>query len=144
MIDLICCSIVKRCWCGFAALLLVFLSWVAPVQAANLDQVQKLLEERICVGCDLSGADFKEVDLRGVNLSRANLETADLQKANLAAANLREANLRKANLGGANLVATDFSGANLKDANIDKARYAELRLCHTIAPDGRTSNLNCS
>ncbi|MBD2091681.1 pentapeptide repeat-containing protein [Microcoleus sp. FACHB-1515] len=128
---------------GIAIVLLVFWVWIPPAQAANLDQMQKLLQERICVKCDLSGADLKDADLRGVNLNHANLQRANLEGANLAAANLRDADLRKANLTLANLVATDFSGANLKEANISKSRYAELRLCHTIEPNGKMADRNC-
>lgn len=125
------------------AAVLVLLWGMPPAQAANLDPVQKLLQERICVGCNLSGADLKDADLRGVNLTRANLQGANLEKANLAAANLRDADLRRANLTLANLVATDLSGANLKDANISKSHYAELRLCHTIEPNGKRVDRNC-
>jgi len=128
---------------AIAAFLLTLLCWVAPAHAANPEQVQKLLQERICVGCDLSSANLRNADLRGVNLTRANLRGADLRRANLAAASLRNADLRTANLTSAKLIATDFSGANLKNADITEARYNELRLCHTVEPNGKISNRDC-
>lgn len=143
MLNSIRCSIAKRFQSAIAAVLLILLFWMPPAQAANLEQVQKLLQARICVGCDLSGADLKSADLRGVNLNRANLQGANLEKANLAAANLRDADLRQANLTLSNLVAADLSGANLKDANLSNPRDTDLRLCHTIAPNGKTIDRNC-
>lgn len=128
---------------SIAAFLIALCCWIAPAQAANSQQVQKLLSDRICVSCDLSNADFKNADLRGVNLTRANLRGADLRRANLMAANLSKADLRAANLAGAKLLVTDFSGANLKDADLANAHYDQLRLCHTIEPNGKTSNRDC-
>jgi uncharacterized protein YjbI with pentapeptide repeats len=104
--------------------------------------VERLLETRSCVRCNLQGADLAAADLEDVNLEGANLEGANLQGAKLegaylVGANLNNATLTEADLGGvnftfatlqgavldrANLKAVNFQGANLQDASLQEAR----------------------
>jgi uncharacterized protein YjbI with pentapeptide repeats len=44
-----------------------------PGQAADADLIEKLVRDRSCVDCDLSGADLRRYDLAGVNLAGADL-----------------------------------------------------------------------
>jgi uncharacterized protein YjbI with pentapeptide repeats len=124
-------------------LFLIFFCWVLPAQAANPNPVTQLLESRSCVGCNLEKASLQDLDLRGVNLSKANLKRANLRGAQLAAVNLREANLQGADLTNADILMVDVTGANLKDAKFDGTSLEHLKICHTIAPNGKLSNRNC-
>lgn len=110
------------------AAVLTTISFSAPAEAQNLENIQQLLSTQQCSQCDLSGAglvmaslpgaQLKGADLTRANLSRANLAGADLRGANLAGASFNGANLTGANLTGANLTGTDLRGAYLVDANL--------------------------
>ncbi len=126
-----------------AALFLAIFCFVAPANAVNSDHVTQLLESRICIRCDLRGADLHQADLRGVNLTRADLSQSDLREANLAAANLLDANLRNANLEGADLLVTNLVGANLRHASLLQSQVDTARICNTIAPDGTKLDWDC-
>jgi uncharacterized protein YjbI with pentapeptide repeats len=67
----------------------------AFVYAAEPAAIQKLLQTKECVKCDLKEANLSKAYLRG-----ANLQGADLRGVNLEDANLEGANLKGANLGG--------------------------------------------
>jgi uncharacterized protein YjbI with pentapeptide repeats len=82
-------------------------------QKALQKSVQRLLETRECVGCDLSGAMLEEANLEGARLAGAMLEEAKLARARL----------RKADLSGANLGGADARGADLRGARVDGASF---------------------
>jgi uncharacterized protein YjbI with pentapeptide repeats len=112
---------------------LAMMAWVPlglvlmPIaQAANPDQVQRVLKTGQCPGCDLSGANLVDANLFGANLSNANLSGANLTGANLGSANLMDANLSgaklvKASLHRALLESTNFSNADLSNAYLRDA-----------------------
>lgn len=123
-----------------------FLAWfcfVLPAQAANPDHVAQLLEQRVCLMCDLSQAALANADLRGVNLAGSNLKEADLSGAQLWAVNLRETNLTGANLSKAVMLVVDLSGANLNGAKSDQLDLKGAKFCNTTLPDGKTSDRDC-
>lgn len=102
-------------------------------QAANPEQVQRVLKTGQCPGCDLSGANLAEANLFGANLVNANLSGANLSGANLGSANLTDtnlsaANLTKASLHRATLENTDLSKANLSNAYLRDAEIADINL----------------
>ena len=82
---------------------------IDSVQAADPDDIRRLLNTNSCPGCDLKFADLRGADLRGADLRGADLRGADLRDANLRGAELRDADLRDADLRG-------VRGANLMDA----------------------------
>lgn len=87
--------------------------------AENRAHLRRLLNDRVCEGCDLRQVDLRNEDLREVNLRGAKLTNADLRGADLTNADLRGANLANADLRGANLTNTDLRGANLTNARQD-------------------------
>ena len=106
-------------------------------------QIQRLLETKECIRCDLRGADLSNTDLtnanlEGANLSNANLNNANLEEAYLVSANLSQADLTAADLGAANLTLalltnsilkeSDLQGANLQKADLQKANLEEAYL----------------
>jgi uncharacterized protein YjbI with pentapeptide repeats len=94
----------------------------------------RLLNEKRCIGCNLSGQAFAKADLTGVELSQsklnntnfanANLKLAILRDVDLSDANLTQANLQQAAIYGAKLLGTNLIGANLSNA---KLIYANLK-----------------
>ncbi|MEI6830425.1 MAG: pentapeptide repeat-containing protein [Synechococcaceae cyanobacterium ELA445] len=120
----------------FALLVLVALATggAAPGQAADQNQLMRLLETRRCAGCRLQDADLvlsdlRDSDLRRSRLQRANLSGAKLDGANLSGADLSYtslvgASLRGADLRGAQLVGTDLREADLSDALLDEDALA--------------------
>lgn len=88
--------------------------------------IDKLLEKRRCVACDLAGADLRNQDLEEVDLERADFTGAQLEGTDLRAANLKgvqftDANLKNADLREADLYQADFSNANLTGAQLEGA-----------------------
>lgn len=65
--------------------------------------VQRLVEQKRCVGCDLRGVNLSGLDLNGTNLQGANLAGVNLTGAQLGNAILTDANLTQANLTDADL-----------------------------------------
>lgn len=118
-------------------------TFASPAPVASPNVVEQLLQKRICVGCDLRGADLHGKDLRGVNLTRSNLRDADLTEANMMGVNVQDADLRGVNMKGATVLGVNFMGANLKDAQFGRVDLESSRLCHTITPDGKVSDRNC-
>ena len=98
---------------------LVDYEWLSgsKVHAQNLTHMQRLVRDRDCPNCDLSGANLEELDLSGANLQGANLSGATLQRVQLVRANLEEADLS-----GARLLGVDLTGANLRYANLSNTR----------------------
>jgi hypothetical protein len=102
------------------------------------NDLDKLIETKKCLGCDLSGTNLaganltgalmQSASLAGADLTYADLGGADLYAANLYDANLRMANLTGANLTEANLTEADLSDANLTDANLFGADLDEANL----------------
>jgi uncharacterized protein YjbI with pentapeptide repeats len=93
----------------------------------------RLLTEKRCIGCNLSGQAFPKADLTGVQLSQskltgtnfanANLKLAILRDVDLSEANLTQANLQQAAIYGAKLLGTNLAGANLRDAKLIYANF---------------------
>lgn len=100
----------------------------APAHAANLIQVQQLLSQRECLGCDLSRAGLTYADLTGANLQGSNLSLANLSQSNLARADLRDVNLAGAVLVDADLSEADLRGADLRGADLRGAFLAGANL----------------
>lgn len=57
-----------------ASVLMMPLLWIAPAQAVNSDHRTQLLETRICIGCDVSSANFlMEATLKNARLKNVSL-----------------------------------------------------------------------
>jgi uncharacterized protein YjbI with pentapeptide repeats len=93
----------------------------------------RLLTEKRCAACNLSGQAFPKADLTGVELSQAklngtnfanaNLKLAILRDVDLSDANLTQANLQQAAIYGAKLLGTNLTGANLSNAKLIYANF---------------------
>ncbi len=92
----------------------------APVYAFDQANLNRLLSERACAGCDLRHAPLARSNLSGTDLSGA-----DCSAANFSGANLSGADLSDANLSGAILSNADLSGANLTGANVSGAIWSD-------------------
>lgn len=101
----------------------IAVSTAAKTEAANPDQVQRLLKTNQCPNCDLSGADLKDTNLFGANLANANLKGA-----NLSGSNLGFANLTNVDATGANLTGTYLDRATLENTNFTQADLSEASL----------------
>jgi uncharacterized protein YjbI with pentapeptide repeats len=124
---------------GLAATFALLPALIAtPAVAESPEQVQQLLETRMCAGCDLSGAnlsgehligvDLRWADLSGANLVGTNLEGADLTGANLEGANLTDAFLTNATLNNANLNGIDLTRARMYHAQVSGASMQDITL----------------
>lgn len=98
----------------------------SPVQ----QNIEILLDENRCYGCNLEGAD-----LSGRNLGEADLEGANLKGANLQGVDLEEANLKGSDLSGADLRHADLRRADLYKANLTKANLTDAKLEETLLDD---------
>ena len=111
----------------FACVLFVFVYTVAPVlakeSAATLDNLEKLVKNKSCKGCDLSGLTLNRLDLTDADLEGADLSLAKLSLTNLTRANLRNTNLRGAVFGGTDLSDADLRGADLRGASLDSSYH---------------------
>ncbi|MFM7085459.1 MAG: pentapeptide repeat-containing protein [Cyanobium sp.] len=105
-----------------------------PVQAAAMEPLLQLLEQRSCRECQLQDADLVQADLRDTDLRRARLQRANLSGARLDGArlegadlsftSLQGASLRGADLRGARLEGTDLRSSDLSGAQLDPAALA--------------------
>jgi len=110
----------QKLWFALVAFLIV-VSLQATAQAANDQDIKKLLATKECSGCDLSDAGLVMANLSGADLSGANLSGANLSRANLTGANLTGANLTGASLYGVNLIGAKILGANLAGTDLRDA-----------------------
>ncbi len=115
--------------CMLAAVGILLISTTA--QAANPDDVAKLLKTKECNRCDLSGADLIGADLVGAELQDANLNAANLTGADLSKADLTRASLAGGNLVGANLQRATLSETSLVYANLALAQLNNALLNKT-------------
>ncbi|MBD3885228.1 pentapeptide repeat-containing protein [Phormidium tenue FACHB-886] len=116
------------------------------------DLIKRLIETRMCRGCDLRRAQLANANLQGVDLAYATLEEANLAAVNLQGANLFGANLKGADLHGANLknarlVQVNLASANLRDANLENvySHYSNLShaiLSNAILKDSKWDDIN--
>ncbi|HEY9628098.1 MAG TPA: pentapeptide repeat-containing protein [Coleofasciculaceae cyanobacterium] len=117
---------------------------------SQADSVKRLIDTRMCRGCDLRQAQLANFNLQGVDLTYATLEGANLASANLQGstlfgANLKNVNLAHANLKGAklvqvNLTSSDLTSANLMGADLSYSKLQRVKLkganlSGTIMPD---------
>lgn len=93
----------------------------AAVQAAEADDVMRLLDRRACSSCRLQDADLVLADLRDADLSKAQLQRANLSRAQLDGANLQGANLTFTSLLGASLRGASLRGAQLEGTDLREA-----------------------
>lgn len=110
-----------------ACTLPVVFSTGAMVDAAETagakENLEKLIKNRSCKGCDLSGLTMNRLELSGVDLEGADLSSAKLSLTNLSGANLQNANLRGVTFGGSDLSDADLRGADLRGASLDSAYH---------------------
>lgn len=111
-----------------------------PALARKEELIEKLLDTKRCVDCDLSGVDLSGRRLASADLERSILENADLHETNLREANLkgavlRGADLRDADLRKADLYKADLSGADLTGARFDGALVDMVTVDGAIGAD---------
>ncbi len=109
-------------------------------------QVRQLLQTKVCIRCDLRGANLQSADLEDANLEGANLEGANLAGARLKKAYLVGANLNGVNLARANLERSILTLASLVKANLESAklRGANLQSTNLEGAILRNANLNAN
>jgi uncharacterized protein YjbI with pentapeptide repeats len=90
----------------------------------------RLLTEKRCIACNLSGQAFPNADLTGVELSQAKLNATNFANANLKLAILRDVDLSDANLTGANLQQAAIYGAKLIGTNLTGANLTNAKLIY--------------
>ncbi|MEL7316172.1 MAG: pentapeptide repeat-containing protein, partial [Cyanobacteria bacterium J06559_3] len=114
--------------------LVVTSGWMftAPASAVNEDDLERLITERTCVGCDLADADLRRLDLRGVDLRDADLNNANFYLADISGADLSRANLTEAYFGRAVAQGTYFNLANLDDATLIEADFRDATLTNVM------------
>lgn len=125
----------------FVLLTIITSLWATTAQAANPEDVTRLLSTKSCNSCDLSGADLVGVDLTGAQLEGANLNAANLTGADLTGANLTKASLAGSNLVGANLQQSILTETSLVYANLALAQLNNALLNKT---DLQAANLTGS
>ena len=108
--------------------LATLLLFAAPVAAAELQDLQQLLEHNSCQGCELSDADLVHAELKGAQLQQAKLRGANLSRAKLRGADLRDADLRQAVLLGADLSQADLRGAQLTGSDLRQSDLTGAKL----------------
>ncbi len=96
--------------------------------ASKQDLLKRLLSQRSCQYCDLSGMDLRNLDLQSTNLEGANFENSNLENSNLKSAyllgsNFRNANLTRVNLRDVRAMFSDFSGVNFEKANLNGSNF---------------------
>jgi Pentapeptide repeats (8 copies) len=151
-------------------LALAFPSVPGVAQAAKPEDLEQLMHNKQCNGCDLSQADLSNQDLSGAQLVGANLNGANLVNTDLSGANLTKAsvvganlaevnlnqtiltettfvysNLARAKIRGARILNTDFQGANLagvdfSQAQVRKSSFAGANIYSTAIPRSVQSN----
>ena len=99
-----------------------------PVAAAELQDLQQLLEDKSCQGCALNDADLVHAELSGAQLQQAQLQGANLSRAKLRGADLRDADLRQAVLLGADLSRADLRGAQLSGSDLRQSDLTGAKL----------------
>ena len=97
-------------------------------QAANIEQLLKLLGQGSCPNCKLQDADLVHASLRDANLSGAQLQRANLSGAQLDGARLNGADLSFTSLQGASLRGADLRGARLEGTDLRQSDLSGARL----------------
>jgi uncharacterized protein YjbI with pentapeptide repeats len=96
------------------------------------EPIAQLRASKVCVRCDLKGADLSGLDLKGANLEGANLQGAKLsgttlKDAYLVGANLTEATMAKANLIGVRMVSAIADRITFEDGTLESAYLQDSR-----------------
>jgi len=103
-----------------------------PLPSKTTAEIERLIAQNGCPGCNLAGADLAGLNLNRANLSGANLSGANLAGTSLAAADLAGVNLSQANLTGANLAGADLFKADLTGAILSGTDLEGAYLIGTI------------
>ena len=117
---------------------IIFCLLANPGNANESKTLASLIENRSCVGCNLSKLnlslqDLQRVDLSGANLSNSYLVNIDLSNANLSNSDLSKTYMNGANLSATKLVETDFEGAELELANFSQAIFINVNLVGAVS-----------
>lgn len=116
--------------------LVAFFIGLVPVSSSAFvpEDLERLIKQKNCPGCDLRGADLRGVDLsnaklEGINMMGANLEGVNLEHATLDDAGLEKANLRNAKLHGASLDHATLDDAVLVGADLQDVVWIDGKIC---------------
>lgn len=106
----------------------------APSRAFVPEDLDRLMSQKKCPGCDLRSADLHGADLsdcnaEGANLMGANLEGANLEDATLDDASMEKANMKNARLHGASLDHATVEGADFKGADLQDVTWVDGKVC---------------
>jgi uncharacterized protein YjbI with pentapeptide repeats len=120
--------------------ILHLLACVVVLGAAALPAGAETPRELIahCVGCNLSGMDFRSRDLRGVefvgaNLSGTDFSGADLRNTRFTGADLRRTKFDHANLTGAEFTGVDFESTSFAGATLGDVKFVGVKLDQATA-----------
>lgn len=80
-----------------------------------------LLKTRVCIGCNLSGADLHGGDLRNITVDFSDLSFANMSRTNFANSSFKYANLSFTSTSYSNFKFGQFASANLKSSNMSHA-----------------------
>lgn len=109
----------------------------APVLSEEvLMNLERLLDENKCYGCNLVG-----VNISGKNLDSADLEGADLTDAVLVGTDLEDANLKQVNLTNADLTGANLTAADMYKANLTNTNLSNAKLEGTLFDDAIMTNV---
>lgn len=129
-------TLLKRLMAGVFIATAVAVATLVQVNAQGVpgsSARDRVLKNRSCDGCDLTGVDLSRADLKGVSLAGAKLAGASFYKSDLTSAYFGGADLSKAVLTFANLSNANLSNANLSGANLVGVVGADLSAAKTDA-----------
>ena len=126
------------------SVLIGYIGGVPSASAYNELHLKKFLTSKVCVSCDLRGADLSNLSLRGAKLFYADLEGVNFKGSDLEGADLRSTNLQGSNFVDSNLkdvqfitlkrswlskVPVKFNRRDLDDVNFQGAIWVNGEIC---------------
>ena len=108
------------------SLILSFFCSSGDVFAYKQSDLDKFINTKKCIKCDLTDVNLSRVNLSRVNLSGSDLSGSDLSESDLSESNLSGANLSGANLSETNLKEVNLTYANLSEIIIDEKAFSTL------------------
>lgn len=109
------CALVLFSVCNFHE------SWSDVMSHEVALNIEKLLETKRCIQCDLTGAKLDRADLSEADLRGSRLRDVTFFLADLANCNFQNCDLRDAQFGGADLSGADFRGADISGVSFGGA-----------------------
>ena len=99
-------------------------AFLASAANSNAEDLQSIISQGGCKGCDLYSISLREINLPNANFEGAILQDADLKDASLRNANFQHTDLERAGLEKGNYQNSNFSFAILRDADLEKSNIS--------------------